>query len=327
METVNIEGIGFRVSRIGLGTWAIGGWMWGGSSDQESMATIDVALDRGINLIDTAPAYGQGHSEELIGSALERNGRRDEAILATKVGLDWDAAGTPRRSSTRAAILRGAEESLRRLRTDRIDLLQIHWPDPRVPIEETARAMSDLLRDGKIRAIGVSNFTPALMDAFREVAPLHAVQPPYNLFEREAERFVLPYAGRYGIPTLTYGVLCRGLLSGRMRADTTFAKGDLRTFDPKFRPPRYAQYLRAVEGLRAWASARGKSVLQLAVRWVLDQPNVGVALWGARRPNQLDDVGGVIGWHLTRQDCLEIERIVDDAVREPVGPEFMAPQA
>jgi aryl-alcohol dehydrogenase-like predicted oxidoreductase len=325
METVSIEGIDVRVSRIGLGTWAMGGWMWGGSSDEESMAAIDEALARGINLIDTAPIYGQGHSEEVVGRALARNKRRNEVVIATKVALDWDRVGTPIRNASRAAIVRGVDESLRRLQTDRIDLFQVHWPDPRVPMAETARAMSDLLQAGKIRAIGVSNFTPAMMDAFRAAAPLHAVQPPYNLFERAAERDVLPYAGRYGLAALTYGAICRGLLSGRMRTDTTFPKDDLRSFDPKFRPPRFAQYLRAVDDLKQWAAARGKDVIQLAVRWVLDQPNVSVALWGCRRPEQLAGVDGVMGWHLTRDDCDQIERLVKTDVHDPVGPEFMAP--
>jgi aryl-alcohol dehydrogenase-like predicted oxidoreductase len=324
METVSIEGIDVPVSRVGLGTWAMGGWMWGGSSDDDSMATIDAALAHGINLIDTAPAYGQGRAEEVVGRALARNGQRHHVVIATKAGLDWNH-GAPRRDSSRVAIIRGADASLRRLRTDHIDLLQVHWPDPRVPIEETAQAMLDLLHAGKIRAIGVSNFDPAMMDAFREVAPLDSQQPPYNLFERAAERDVLPYAGRHGQTTLTYGALCRGLLSGRMRASSHFAAGDLRSFDPKFQPPRYAQYLRAVDDLHAYAAARGKDVLRLAVRWVLDRPNVNIALWGARRPAQVEAVDGVFGWHLGPDERAEIERIVKNAVRDPVGPEFMAP--
>jgi aryl-alcohol dehydrogenase-like predicted oxidoreductase len=165
------------------------------------------------------------------------------------------------------------------------------------------------------------------MDAFRAIAPLHTVQSPYNLFERAAERDALPYAGRYGIATLTYGSLCRGLLSGRMRGNTTFPKDDLRSFDPKFRPPRFAEYLRAVDDLKTWARKRGKDVLHLAVRWALDQPNVSVALWGARRPEQLVEVEDVMGWHLTRDDCVAVDGIVQNAVRDPVGPEFMAPRA
>jgi aryl-alcohol dehydrogenase-like predicted oxidoreductase len=326
MEKVSIEGIDVMVSRIGLGTWAMGGWMWGGSSDDESMMTIDAALAHGVNLIDTAPAYGNGHAEEIVGRALARNGRRNEVVIATKVGLDWKN-GDVARNASREAIMRGAEESLARLQTDRIDLLQVHWPDPNVLIDETASAMFDLLRAGKIRAIGVSNFTPAMMDVFRTVAPLHAQQPPYNLFERSAERDVLPYAGSHGLTTLTYGALCRGLLSGRMRAATTFPSDDLRSFDPKFRAPRYAQYLRAVDDLQTYARARGKNVLELAVRWVLDQPNVSIALWGARKPEQIDAMDGVMGWHLTRDESVEIERIVQNAVSDPVGPEFMAPRA
>jgi aryl-alcohol dehydrogenase-like predicted oxidoreductase len=326
METVTIEGIDKQVSRVGLGTWAMGGWMWGGTSDDESMATIDAALAHGINLIDTAPAYGQGRAEEVVGRALWRSHRRDDVVIATKVGLDWKD-GNVVRNASRDAIVRGVEGSLTRLRTDRIDLLQVHWPDPRVRIEETAEAMFTLLRAGKTRAIGVSNFTPWMMETFRGEAPLHTQQPAYNLFERDAERDVLPYGASRGLTTLTYGALCRGLLSGRMRHNTKFAEGDLRSVDPKFRAPRFAEYLRAVDDLQSFARDRGKDVLHLAVRWVLDQPNVGIALWGARHPAQIAPIDGVMGWHLTRAERVKIDDIVQNAVRDPVGPQFMAPQA
>src|ERR1700689_2882967 len=179
----------FRLSRIGLGTWAIGGWMWGGSDEAESIKTIHAALDRGISLIDTAPVYGFGRSEEIVGRALAQAGRRKQAVIATKVGLAW-RDGKPYRDASKSRIVQEAEDSLRRLQTDVIDIYQVHWPDPKTAIEETAEAMATLYRAGKIRAIGVSNFSPAEMDAFRAVAPLHTVQPPYNLFERGIENSV-----------------------------------------------------------------------------------------------------------------------------------------
>src|ERR1700684_3265717 len=175
-----------RASRIALGTWAIGGWMWGGSDEREAIKTIHAALDRGINLIDTAPVYGFGRSEEIVGMALAQDGRRKQAVIATKVGLAWQN-GKPYRNASKSRIAREVEDSLRRLQTDVIDIYQVHWPDPDIAIEETAEAMAALYRAGKVRAIGVSNFSPAEMDRFRAVAPLHTVQPPYNLFERGIE--------------------------------------------------------------------------------------------------------------------------------------------
>jgi aryl-alcohol dehydrogenase-like predicted oxidoreductase len=326
MDYITIPGTTLSLSRIGLGTWAIGGWMWGGTDEEQSIATICAALDRGVTLIDTAPAYGQGRSEEIVGRAVERWGSRDRVVIATKVGLEWRHDGEVVRNASRERVTQEIADSLRRLRTDYVDIYQVHWPDPLVPIDETAEALHRLYRDGRIRAIGVSNFFPEQMDTFREVAPLHTVQPPYNLFEREAEDDVLPYCRTHGIATLTYGSLCRGLLSGRMRADSEFRGDDLRRTDPKFRPPRYARYVTAVAALDRLARERyGKSVLALALRWVLDGPGVWSALWGARSPEQLAPLDDVVRWTLDD----ETERAIDDIVRvhvtDPVGPEFMAP--
>ncbi|OLE71602.1 MAG: general stress protein, partial [Bacteroidetes bacterium 13_1_20CM_4_60_6] len=231
METIEIGASGLSASRIALGTWAIGGWMWGGNTDlDESIRTIRSAIERGITLIDTAPVYGFGRSEEIVGMALSE-GLRDRAVIATKVGLEW-RDGKVWRNSSPARIRKEVEESLRRLRTDYIDLYQVHWPDPRVPIKETAGALARLLKEGKIRAIGVSNYSPTQMAEFRQVAPIHAVQPPYNLFEREAEGVVLPYAAQHDIAVLCYGALCRGLLTGTITSATEFKGDDLRRNDP-----------------------------------------------------------------------------------------------
>jgi aryl-alcohol dehydrogenase-like predicted oxidoreductase len=324
MEFTQVADAGLRPSRIGLGTWAMGGWMWGGADDDAAIATIVRALDAGITLIDTAPAYGKGHSEEIVGRAL--SGRRGHVTIATKVGLRWDDRGNVTRDASPTRIKKEVEDSLRRLRTDYIDIYQVHWPDPETPMEQTAKAMDSLYRSGTIRAIGVSNFSPGQMNEFTRFAPLHTIQPPYNLFERGAEREVLPYAKQHGIAALTYGAICRGLLSGRMRADTSFSGDDLRREDPKFQPPRFAQYLRAVERLDMLARERfGRRVIELALRWVLDQPGVSVALWGARRPDQVDAVSGALGFALDDASKREIERIVDEEVTDPIGPEFMAP--
>jgi aryl-alcohol dehydrogenase-like predicted oxidoreductase len=317
----------FRLSRIGLGTWAIGGWMWGGSDEAESIKTIHAALDRGISLIDTAPVYGFGRSEEIVGKALAQDGRRKQAVIATKVGLAWKD-DKPYRNASKTRIVREAEDSLHRLQTDVIDIYQVHWPDPNTAIEETADAMAALYRAGKIRAIGVSNFNPAEMDAFRAVAPLHTMQPPYNLFERGIENSVLPYARDKGLTTLVYGSLCRGLLAGRMNADTRFTGDDLRRNDPKFQLPRFRQYITAVEQLDRFAQVNyNKRVIHLAVRWLLDRPGVGAALWGARRPDQLAPLADVMGWRIDAGAMAEIDRILKTSIDEPLGPEFMAPPA
>jgi aryl-alcohol dehydrogenase-like predicted oxidoreductase len=274
------------VSRITLGTWAIGGWLWGGTNEAESIATIRAALAHGINVVDTAPVYGFGRSEEIVGKALA-DGLRQHVVVATKVGLEWQD-GKITRNASRERIMREIDDSLRRLRTDSIDIYQ-------------------------------------QMGEFRRTAPLHVLQPPYNLFERAAEAEVLPYCRAHGIATLGYGALCRGLLSGRMRADTKFTGDDLRQRDPKFQTPRFAQYIAAVERLDRFAQERyGKRVIDLAVRFVLDQ-GVTTALWGARRPDQLDPVEAVMGWSLDAEAKSEIERILAETITDPVGPEFMAP--
>jgi aryl-alcohol dehydrogenase-like predicted oxidoreductase len=326
MEYARIPGTSLEVSRVALGTWAIGGWMWGGTDEAESIATIRAAVEYGIGLIDTAPAYGFGRSEEIVGKALAKENLRARVRIATKVGLEWER-GKVFRNASRARILEEFEASSRRLQTDHIDIYQGHWPDPLVPIEEAAEAMGLLFEQGKIGAIGVSNFSVLQMERFRRVAPLHVLQPPYNLFEREIEAEILPYCRKNKIATFGYGALCRGLLSGRMRADTTFEGDDLRRTDPKFQQPRFAQYLAAVERLDQFARLRfGKRVIHLAVRWMLDQ-GITSALWGARHPDQLQPVDEMAGWSLNAPALAEIDRILAATISDPVGPEFMAPPA
>jgi len=321
-QFINIPATELVVSRVALGTWAMGGLNWGGADESESIATIRAALDQGINLIDTAPVYGFGVSEQIIGKALK--GVRSAAIVATKVGLEW-RDGKVYRNATRNRIMAEIHDSLRRLRTDYIDIYQVHWPDPLVPMEETAGAMRELYEQGKIRAIGVSNFSVAQMRAFRLVAPLHVLQSPYNLFERGIEAQILPFCRANDIATFGYGALCRGLLSGRMRSDTSFEGDDLRRIDPKFQPPRFAQYLNAVGQLDQLAQRLfHRHVIQLAVRWMLDQ-GISAALWGGRHPDQLQAALGVTGWSLDTATKASIDRILSDTISAPIGPEFMAP--
>ena len=323
MEHTRIPGTDIAVSRIGLGTWALGGGVGRGG---DAAAALDAALERGITLLDTAPVCGFGRCEALVGQALK--GRREDVVLATKAGLEWDERGNIRRNASAKRVRRELEASLRRLGTDHIDLYQVHWPDPLVAPEETAEAMYGLLEAGKIRAIGVSNFSPAQMAAFRREAPLHTDQPPYNLFERAIEADVVPYCREHGIGLIAYGALCRGLLTGTIRPDSAFAGDDLRNLDPKFAQPRRGQYLEAVARLEALARHRhGVGVVQLAVRWLLDQAPVTAVLWGARTPDQHAALDDVFGWSLSAEEHQAIEEILDETVTDPVGPEFMAPPA
>jgi aryl-alcohol dehydrogenase-like predicted oxidoreductase len=327
-------------SAITFGAWAIGGWMWGGAERKDAVEAIRASYDQGVTSIDTAPIYGQGLSEELVGEAVVGI-PRDKVQIMTKFGMRWDEKkgefafksqdnnGRPLeiyKYAGKDGIIKECEDSLRRLRTDYIDLYQVHWPDLETPYEETAQALLDLQRAGKIRAIGVSNYSIEALERFARVAPLASVQPPLNLFERESERDILPWCRKRGVATLTYGALCRGLLSGAIDEKTSFAGDDLRKTDPKFQPPRFGQYLQAVALLERFAREfYGKGVLPLAVRWVLDTPGVSVALWGARHPGELEPLDDVLGWHLDDEARAYIDEVVRHSVHDPVGPEFMAP--
>lgn len=323
MEYASIRGTRIKASRVCIGTWAIGGWMWGGSDEDKAIAAIQAGLRKGLNIIDTAPVYGFGLSEEIVGKAIS-GVKRESVFISTKAGIQWDNGRVFRNASR---ITKEITDSLLRLKTDYVDIYHVHWPDPLVPIKETARAMAELFGQAKIKAIGVSNFNVEQMDEFIGVAPLHACQPPYNLFERGIEKDILPYCKKHGIAVLAYGALCRGLLSGKMRPDTAFKGDDLRKTDPKFQQPLFGQYLKAVDELDRFARERyQKSVLELAVRWVLDM-GADCALWGVRDPRHLDAVESTMGWSLDAEAKKEIDEILKKNIPSPVGPEFMAPPA
>jgi aryl-alcohol dehydrogenase-like predicted oxidoreductase len=323
METTIIAGV--KVSRIGLGTWAIGGLDWGAVPDDVAVATCLGAIERGINLIDTAPIYGHGRSEEIAGKAIRAHGRREAFFIATKAGLEWNERGVFA-NSTADRLRQEIEASLRRLGTDYIDLYQVHWPDTLVPVAETATLLAGFQREGKVRALGVSNFSVAQMREFRSVVPLVSNQLPYNLFERQIDEEILPWCAENGVAVLTWSTLCRSLLGGRIKRGMTFDEKDIRHVDPKFQEPRFSQYMSAVERLAAFAQEHyGKTVLELAARWVLDRPGISVALWGAHRPDQLDAVRGVLGWKLDSGAMAEIDRMIEESVTDPVGPEYLTP--
>jgi len=322
METTQLGTSDLRVSRIGIGTWAMGGWMWGSADDASSLQALLRAFDLGITLVDTAPIYGDGRAEALVGQAVHSFGR-SQIVIATKAGLELLPDGAVRRNARPERLRREVDASLRRLRTDYIDLYQLHWPDPAVPVADSVEAMLRLVEQGKVRALGVSHFPQEQLA--RWPAELHTVQTPLSLFERGAEEDVLPYCAERGTGTLLCGVLCRGLLTGRMRKDTQFPEGDLRRDDPKFQQPRYDRYLLAVKDLTTLAQRYGKTMTQFAVRWALDRPGASVALWGARTPGQLAEFTGVDGWCISAEDLDLVQEILRRDVTDPVGSEFMVP--
>jgi len=326
MEFTEIPGTGLQVSRIALGTWAIGGWMWGGTDEDQAIKTIHAALEKGVNLIDTAPVYGFGRSEEIVGKALAQKNCRDRVFISTKTGLDWQD-GKVFRNCSPDYLRRNFADSLKNLQTDYVDILFVHWPDPLEPFEETARVLNQFLRAGKIRAVGVSNYSPEQIGAFQRGGALHLVQPPYNIFEREIEGDLMPFCHQNHLALMTYGALCRGLLSGTVNAARAYEADDLRKVDPKFKEPRLTQYLAAVERLEHLARERfGRGVLHLAVRWVLDHGG-DIALWGGRRPEQMDPLPDIFGWQLDEDAKLAIDQILKETIKDPVGPEFMAPRS
>lgn len=325
MDTTTLPSLDTAVSRIGLGTWTLDGWQWD-EDDSESRPTIDEqttidtivgALESGINVIDTAPVDGRGAAEPLVGAALAEYGRREEVVLTTKTGLDRNGDGTIVRNADPDHIRAEVINSLERLNTDYVDLYQVHWPDPLIPIDETAGALRELRNEGLIRAIGVNHFSPSQMDTFRRAAPLSTYQSAYSLFERGIEDGVRSYCQQEDIGLLTYGTLCRGILNGNMQEDRPFQAEDLRE----------TEYLEAVDQLDQFARTHyGKRALHLAVRWVLDQ-GIDVALLGTRVLGQLDPMEAISGWSLTDEDMAEIDRILANTLSDSISPAFMAPPA
>lgn len=309
MERVWLSALGRDVSRVALGTWSMGGWMWGGADRDAACATIERALDAGIDIVDTAPAYGFGLSEELLGEVLDRRRNRSEVVIATKLGLSWDSRHEPWRDSSPGRIREEVVASLSRLRTDYIDLYQVHWPDPKVALDQTAAELGMLVDEGLIRAVGVCNYSGDQMQEFCSGGRLDASQFRYNLFERAAEEDVLPFCRAHGLVTLAYSPLARGLLSGKMKrgheATDQARRGDM------FHGESYVRHLAAVERLDEFAQERyGRRVIHLAIRWLLDQPGLTIALWGARTPEQIDAAEGVSGFTLDVSAMAEIDAII-----------------
>lgn len=316
MDSVRLGRSELRVSQIAFGTWQLGG-DWGATDESAAITAIRHAADSGINFFDTAQGYGFGASERLLARAL--TGRpRDQVVIATKGGLRPTPGGGVERDASPAWVRRGVEESLRSLGTDYIDLYQVHWPDPKTPFSETASALAELRRAGKIRHVGVSNFDADQMEAFSATLPVETQQPPYHLFRRDIEASILPYAQANDIGVLVYGPLAHGLLSGAMTGETNFPPGDWRASSDLFRGEPYRRNLRVVDALQRFAEVElGTTVSQLAVGWVLANPAVQVAIVGTRNPSHVDDAIAAAGLKLDASALRRINEIT--AAEVPVG--------
>ena len=294
MLTREIGHSGIMASAVGLGTWAIGGWMWGGTDDAAAEDAIRAGLDAGITLIDSAPAYGLGHAEEVVGRAMK--GRRDQVVLVTKCGLVWHSTRGPyffsqadlpvHRDLSPAAIKYEVEQSLRRLNTDRSDLYITHWQDPTTPIAETVGALKDLQAQGKILAFAASNTSPEDLAAYQAAGGIAAVQEEYSMLERRTQATHLPVCRKAGISVMGYSVLALGLLSGRITADRVFAGDDQRQGNPRFSPENRARVDKLMQTIRPIAEIHAASPAQVVIAWTLAQPGLTFALCGARNPEQ-----------------------------------------
>jgi aryl-alcohol dehydrogenase-like predicted oxidoreductase len=314
MDTKRLGMTDLQVSPIAFGTWQLGG-EWGDFDEREAIAAIRHARELGIDLFDTAQAYGFGASERLLGRALgdDLNHRRDEVVIATKGGLRMTQGGMVRDSS--AGWLRsGVEQSLRALGVDHIDLYQVHWPDPDVPFAETAGALQQLVDEGKIRHVGVSNYSVHQMAEFARTRPVETLQPAYHLFRREIEADIAPYVLEHDIGVLVYGPLAHGLLAGTMDEHTTFAADDWRRNSPLFQGETFRRNLEMVRELGRFARERGHTVSQLAIAWTLAHPAVDVAIVGARRAAHIEESVRAADFELSAEDLAEIERIMAGAV-------------
>jgi hypothetical protein len=320
MNRVILGRSGLEVTPIAYGTWQFGG-DWGDVDEEQAIRAVRQALDLGINLFDTAQAYGFGVSERILGRALadELRSRREDLVIATKGGQSMEG-GRIHRDSSPAFLRRGVEESLVNLGIDVIDLYQVHWPDPSTPFSETAAALGAMVDEGKIRHIGVSNFDAAQMAEFSRTRPVETLQPPYHLFDRGIERDVLPYCREHDIGVLAYGPLAHGLLGGRMTEDTTFPENDWRRNSPLSRSEVLRRDVAIVRELGHFAAERNATVSQLAIAWVLANPAVDVAIVGARQPDHLKESVGAAELKLDADDLAQIDRIMEGAVEVAVPP-------
>ncbi len=310
METIKLGRTDLEVSRVCLGTWQFGG-DWGQIDRDEAVATVGRARELGINFFDTAQGYGWGASEKLLAQALA-GVPREQVVIATKGGLRQEGDELLRDSSP-AWLRKGVEESLGHLGTDYIDIYQVHWPDPRTPFAETAAALEELVREGKVRHVGASNYDALQIAEFERTRPLETLQPPYHMLRREIERAVLPYCREHDIGVLIYGPLAHGLLSGRFTRETHLEHDDWRAGSDLFSGEAYQRNLAIVERLRELAEELDITVAQLAIAWTLANPAVHVAIVGARRPAHIEGAAPAAEMHLDESAMARVEEILAEA--------------
>jgi len=311
MQTRQLGNSDLFLTPLGIGAWAMGGggwaFAWGSQDDQDSIRAIRAALDAGLNWIDTAAIYGLGHSEVVVAKALEGVAKRP--YVFTKCARCWEPDGTIVKRIKRDSIFAECEASLRRLQVDVIDLYQMHWPEPDEDVEEGFEAMLELQRQGKVRWVGVSNFSVSQLERIAKLGPVTSLQPPYNLLAREIESGILPYCAAHNIGTLTYSPMHSGLLAGRMSAERIAAmpEDDHRKRRPHFQEPLLSKNLALVERLRSVAAAHGRTPGEAAIAWCLRRPEVTAAIVGLRTPAQLEGVIGAAEWRLSDAEIAQIE--------------------
>jgi aryl-alcohol dehydrogenase-like predicted oxidoreductase len=316
MQTRKLGYTDLYLTTVGLGTWAIGGggWAygWGPQDDTDSIRAIQRALDLGINWIDTAAVYGLGHSEEIVGKAIR--GRRDQVIIATKCGLVWDEGSTTPYGRLKAwSVRQEVEASLRRLGVDVIDLYQIHWPNPDEDIEEAWATIADLVREGKVRYAGVSNFSVEQMKRIQPIHPIASLQPPYNMLRRDIEAEILPFCAANNIGVIVYSPMASGVLTEKFSRQWVASLPDddwRKKYSGHLQEPELSANLALVEGLKAIAARYGRTVSQLAIAWTLRRPEVTAAIVGARRPEQIEQTAPAADWVLPPEVLAEIDDLL-----------------
>jgi aryl-alcohol dehydrogenase-like predicted oxidoreductase len=307
---------GIQISAIGFGCWEIGGG-YGSIEETEFIWAVNRALDLGLNSFDTAEAYGFGASEASLAKAL--GGRRKEAVITTKFGVGYPDAAPSYRDSRRQRVMASIEKSLKALNTDYVDVYLIHWPDRGIPFEEPMRALDDLVKQGKVRAVGLSNFKLDEIKTCAKTRPIDVVQYCWNMFDRRMQAEIFPYCRERNIGVMAYGSLAYGMLTGTFSEEMTFDKGDWRSkrgqllninlFQHLFDSEHFLKNLRAVEELKAMAARYGKTLPQFALRWTTSNPVVSTALVGCRNPNEVDDNIGALGWSISDTDMKKIDEI------------------
>lgn len=297
------------VSPIAMGCWPIAGMTSLNVTEENSLATIEAAVDAGINFLDTAYCYGaHGESEKLIRRALGT--KRDEVVIATKGGISWGPDGKQVKDGRPETLRRHCEESLLRLGTDRVELLYLHSPDPTVPIVESAGALRMLMEEGKTRSVGVSNFSVEQLEEFASVCPIAAVQPHYNMLQREVEIDVVPWCRAHDVAVCVYWPLMKGLLAGKLGRDHQFAPGDGRPKYPMFRGDEFAKTHDFLDELRPIAAKHGRNLSELVLAWTIEQPGITVALVGAKRPDQILENAGALEFQLSKEDLAAIDAAI-----------------